>query len=338
MSTNFLGQWGYTNGILRDDSCAHDFDYSPHPGSFGDSGSHWLFQGDDLFGLNRQSSFGFDLAEGAYKHADPEPMSPSSVATTPTTSEQPVLTNGSIAVDRDAHNDNADEMDESDEFETMQSVPKKIRRTFTATSTASYSDRNGRKKKYDAPPGVWRNSGGFISTVYINKKRVYGPLRRDVSDAVKDREEMLVAKSVINTEEGMRAFVQAMKERSGPSRNSVSLTEAIENAIAMAPLGVSYRGQQMAVNSSSNRQSNKRQQSASFDIKDHQEYINDQEDYDQDVPSFNLTSVRVSSRPVRAAAKRNIYVSGGSDEAMDDHTMFVTSHDEISAGLFENSF
>ncbi len=335
MSTNFLGQWGYTNGILRDDSCVHDFDYSPHPGSFGDSGSHWLFQGDDLFGLNRQSSFGFDLAESSYKHADPEPISPSSVATTPTTSEQPV--NSSAIVGRDTHNDNADEMDESEEFDQAQQLPKKIRRTMTSTSTASYADRNGRKKKYDAPPGVWRNSGGFISTVYINKKRVYGPLRRDVSDAVKDREEMLVAKSVINTEEGMRAFVQAMKERSGPSRNSISLTEAIENAMAMAPI-MSSRVPVANTSASSNRQSVKRQSASSmYDFKGDMEDVREDEndDYDQDVQSFNISSVRASSRPVRAAAKRNIYVSGGSDEVM-DHAMFETSHDEISAGLFDS--
>jgi|LauGreDrversion4_2_1035121.scaffolds.fasta_scaffold55921_2 hypothetical protein len=326
MSSNFLGQWGYTNGILREDHSVHDFDYSPHPGSFGDSRSHWLFQG-DLFGLNGHSSFGFDLAEASYKHADPEPMSPSSVATTPTTSEQPLMTHSSMVIDRDAHIVTSDDMDDV-EFELPQNLPKKIRRSLTVPSTASYADRNGRKKKYDAPPGVWRNSGGFISTVYINKKRVYGPLRRDVSDAVKDREEMLVAKSVIETEEGMRAFVQAMKERSGPSRNSVSLTEAIESAMMMAHM-YSRGAQSVTTNSLSSRQV-KRNSSLPFFDDSMKEEIKDEDVKDEDVPAF--TSVRVSSRPVRAAAKRNIYLSGCSEEVIDQ---FEANPDYVSAGLFD---
>ena len=141
-------------------------------------------------------------------------------------------------------------------------------------------DRNGRKKKYDAPPGVWRNSGGFISTVYINKKRVYGPLRRDVNDAVRDREEMLLAKSVIQSEEGMRAFVQGMKERFGPNRHLVTV-----NDIKAAE---SY---------------------SSFTTRNNNHQTNGSSTH-----SSSSALVRVSSRPVRAAAKRNVFVAFGNDE------------------------
>lgn len=343
MSSNFLGQWGYTNGILRDDSFVHDFDYSPHPGSFGESDSNWLFQ-DDLFGLNRQSTFGLTLAESAYKHSDPEPMSPSSVATTPTTSEQPMAHSSSNGAEKDGDNEEAyDMVDDDEEYVsgsmTSQQIHKKIRRTLSSTTTASYADRNGRKKKYDAPPGVWRNSGGFISTVYINKKRVYGPLRRDVSDAVKDREEMLVAKSVINTEEGMRAFVQAMKERSGPSRNSVSLTEAIETAMSVS--GPSYSRTISLQSASANTRQSKQPQRQSVSSS-----MYDDND-DQDVEHPSITSVRVSSRPLRAAAKRNIYVTGGGGSMDDDHqptavadnhSMFEDDSSTNLSGLFESSF
>jgi hypothetical protein len=271
MQANFLGGWGFADSVMREESFTQNYDYSPRHGSFGDAGAHWMFHG-DAFGSELHNPFAFDFSE-SYKSHDPEPMSPSSVATTPTTSEQPVVVNGASNQAAVRH----DEVSYSDDeyygvIPPSSAVPKKLRRSFTHPTvimgSSASGDRNGRKKKYDAPPGVWRNSGGFISTVYINKKRVYGPLRRDVSDAVRDREEMLMAKSVINTEEGMRAFVQAMKERCGASRVSVSIADAINSA------------QEMALSNYSS--------SMSFAIPD---------------------TVRVSNRPLRSAAKRNIYVS-----------------------------
>ncbi|KAF4667249.1 hypothetical protein FOL47_003651 [Perkinsus chesapeaki] len=47
-----------------------------------------------------------------------------------------------------------------------------------------------RKKPYAAPKGVWRNNGGYNATIYVNKKRIYGPLRRNLADAVSDRRVM----------------------------------------------------------------------------------------------------------------------------------------------------
>ncbi|KAF4668662.1 hypothetical protein FOL47_002922 [Perkinsus chesapeaki] len=68
-----------------------------------------------------------------------------------------------------------------------------------------------RKKDYSAPPGVWKNSGGYISTVYINKRRIYGPLRQTLEESVRDREQMLLAKERGATEEEIRELVVTMK-------------------------------------------------------------------------------------------------------------------------------
>ncbi|KAF4681890.1 Intraflagellar transport protein 56 [Perkinsus olseni] len=66
----------------------------------------------------------------------------------------------------------------------------------------------GRRKSYGAPPGVWRNPYGYVSTVYVNKKRVYGPLRKTIEDASRDREAMVQAKEYVTSVEEMRAFVR----------------------------------------------------------------------------------------------------------------------------------
>jgi len=259
-----------------------------------------MFHGDS-FGQELHNPFAFDFSEN-YKPLETEPMSPSSVATTPTTSEQPVAVSDMVmSYDNDvvSYSD-----DDYDVLPPTTNPQKKLRRSYTvpanvsmSVSSSSTGDRNGRKKKYDAPPGVWRNSGGFISTVYINKKRVYGPLRRDVSDAVRDREEMLIAKSVINTEEGMRAFVQAMKERCGVNRVSVCISDAINSAQEMVSSIVPHSGPAASASSL--------------------------------CPA--LESVRVSNRPLRAAAKRNIYVS--SNESVTDF------HDNVNvpASYFNDS-
>ena len=267
MSSHFLHSWDFSHTVIRDEVQERDHDYSSHNGSLGDSHGNWMWQGDEAYEAHNQggSSLMFDfLDNSSLKPNHSEPVSPSSVATTPTTSEHPV----GVPAPRD------------EQYMAPSVQPTKRQRK---ASTERAVDRNGRKKKYDAPPGVWRNSGGFISTVYINKKRVYGPLRRDVADAVRDREEMSLAKTVINTEEGMRAFVQGMKERCGVNRAAVSIAEAATTV----------------------------SNSSSSPVR---------------MPTVPSTVVRVSSRPVRAAAKRNLYVSSGDDEVdvllEDDHVSF----------------
>jgi hypothetical protein len=47
-----------------------------------------------------------------------------------------------------------------------------------------------RCKAYAAPKGVWKNNGGYNATIYVHKRRIYGPIRRDLSDAIEDRKEM----------------------------------------------------------------------------------------------------------------------------------------------------
>ncbi|EER07961.1 short-chain dehydrogenase, putative [Perkinsus marinus ATCC 50983] len=68
-----------------------------------------------------------------------------------------------------------------------------------------------RKKEYLAPPGVWKNSGGYISTVYINKRRIYGPLRQTLTESVRDREQMLLAKERGASEDEIRELVVNIK-------------------------------------------------------------------------------------------------------------------------------
>ena len=256
MSNNF---WGASTGVFRDEESHLDDNRqgfaSCHPGDF--VNNSWLWGQDERF--DSTPSLLFDLSDntGMFKGGHAEPVSPSSVDTTPTTSELPLAS--------------TQHYDEDYEMSTVSniSVSKKVKKSVEAPTSI---DRNGRKKKYDAPPGVWRNSGGFISTVYINKKRVYGPLRRDVNDAVRDREEMLLAKSVINTEEGMRAFVQGMKERFGPSRQAISVNEIrAQNSGYPGPVLVERATSAQSSNSSSGG--------------------------------------RTSSRPVRAAAKRNVFTA-----------------------------
>jgi hypothetical protein len=226
----------------------------------------------------------FDLYNnsGTYgKLSYSEPVSPSSVDTTPTSSELPeVVRSNTIACDDDYE----------DPLVAQISVAKRARKAPASPA----ADRNGRKKKYDAPPGVWRNSGGFISTVYINKKRVYGPLRRDVNDAVRDREEMLLAKSVILTEEGMRAFVQGMKERFGANRQAITALD-----IQAQPPAAGIERSQSAVS--------------------------------------QVSSVsRNSSRPVRAAAKRNLFAAYSSsiDEEEPEMMQAELSSQEDFGALF----
>lgn len=255
MSASF---WDMSHTVLRDEEDVDE--------SFGFNGSaiqrlgndaNWLWGASELF--DSRPSRLFEPSDPMFgKLGQSEPVSPSSVATTPTASEMPVSSPRPVS------------RDEQEGPLCNITVSKRPRKCLPVPA-ASTIDRNGRKKKYDAPPGVWRNSGGFISTVYINKKRVYGPLRREVADAVRDREEMLMAKSVINNEEAMRAFVQGMKERCGVNRQPITSIE-IPETVSMA---------------SCERQ-------------------------------VSMPSVRASSRPIRAAAKRNVFATFSSADSLDE--------------------
>ncbi|EER03077.1 hypothetical protein Pmar_PMAR001821 [Perkinsus marinus ATCC 50983] len=72
------------------------------------------------------------------------------------------------------------------------------------------NSRGARRKDYDAPTGVWRNPYGFVSTIYVEKRRVYGPLRKTVEAASRDREALLNVKYSITSVEDMKAFVRDM--------------------------------------------------------------------------------------------------------------------------------
>lgn len=250
MSSHFLSQWDLSHAVLRDQDEELNFDYALDSHSLGNDS--WMWSSDLV---HEKPSLLFDFNESVSLKHDSEPVSPSSVETTPTTSDPVVVS--------------------SHTRDDSQDTSKRQRKSVTVQDRI---DRNGRKKKYDAPPGVWRNSGGFISTVYINKKRVYGPLRRDVADAVRDREEMLEAKVVINTEEGMRAFVHGMKER-------------------CANLSASQRQALVARSERSAAEAVRRTETT--------------------IP----TTVRVSNRPVRSAAKRNM-LTAFSDDASEGGNEF----------------
>ena len=89
-----------------------------------------------------------------------------------------------------------------------------------------------RCKAYAAPKGVWKNNGGYNATIYVHKRRIYGPIRRDLSDAIEDRKEMEDAlrelTAVHNSPEDaavleveMREVVAGLRNRSTPGRMDV---------------------------------------------------------------------------------------------------------------------
>ena len=287
--------WGVSPSVVRDeegncDYVSHGFASSNHSELMGNS---WFWNSNDSFDSTPSLLFDLNDNHGMFgKMGASEPVSPSSVDTTPTTSELPMMsTNETSRYDR--HYEDCE--DDSMHVVSTINVSKRARKSLpspvhSSNASSSQVDRNGRKKKYDAPPGVWRNSGGFISTVYINKKRVYGPLRRDVNDAVRDREEMLLAKSVIHTEEGMRAFVQGMKERFGADRQSITMND-IEPYSYMSSV---------AVVQSANRSSSSNSSST----------------------AASAAAARNSSRPVRAAAKRNVFAAFASEDNLMDEADF----------------
>lgn len=85
----------------------------------------------------------------------------------------------------------------------------------TSTITSENSDahkKRGRRKSYDAVAGVWKTNGGYISTVYIGRKRIYGPLRETPEAAGHDRLLMIEAKnSFVTNENEMRQYLQQLR-------------------------------------------------------------------------------------------------------------------------------
>ena len=85
-----------------------------------------------------------------------------------------------------------------------------------------------RCKAYAAPKGVWKNNGGYNATIYVHKRRIYGPIRRDLSDAIEDRKEMEEALRELTAihsspedaailEVEMREVVAGLRNRSTPA-------------------------------------------------------------------------------------------------------------------------
>ena len=104
-----------------------------------------------------------------------------------------------------------------------------------------------RCKAYAAPKGVWKNNGGYNATIYVHKRRIYGPIRRDLSDAIEDRKEMEDAlrelTAIHNSPEDaaileveMREVVAGLRNRSTPNRIETPSSLAPTSRILSAPI------------------------------------------------------------------------------------------------------
>ena len=99
----------------------------------------------------------------------------------------------------------------------------------SATSSSLSGVAGGKRcKAYAAPKGVWKNNGGYNATIYVHKRRIYGPIRRDLSDAIEDRKEMEEALRELTAihsspedaailEVEMREVVAGLRNRSTPA-------------------------------------------------------------------------------------------------------------------------
>lgn len=76
--------------------------------------------------------------------------------------------------------------------------------------------KRGRHKEYTAPTGVWKTNGGYISTIYVGNRRIYGPLRDNPDDAGIDRQKLIEAKSFVRNEVEMRSFISTLKASPNP--------------------------------------------------------------------------------------------------------------------------
>ncbi len=82
--------------------------------------------------------------------------------------------------------------------------------------SAPQPKKRGRHKEYTAPTGVWKTNGGYISTIYVGNRRIYGPLRDNPDDAGVDRQKLIEAKSFVRNEVEMRSFISTLKASPNP--------------------------------------------------------------------------------------------------------------------------
>jgi hypothetical protein len=125
------------------------------------------------------------------------------------------------------------------ESKTMKSAPKR-RKTAAGTPVTSETDgssppskKRGRHKEYTAPTGVWKTNGGFISTIYVGNRRIYGPLRDNPEDAGVDRQKLIEAKPHVKNEMEMRSFISALKASSSPA--TVNVEDPTNYYLIIAP-------------------------------------------------------------------------------------------------------
>ena len=88
--------------------------------------------------------------------------------------------------------------------------------TLPVTSDSVQQRKRGRHKEYTAPTGVWKTNGGYISTIYVGNKRIYGPLRESPVEAGYDRQKLIEAKTFVRNELEMRRFIVSLKTTSSP--------------------------------------------------------------------------------------------------------------------------
>jgi hypothetical protein len=81
----------------------------------------------------------------------------------------------------------------------------------SSVGAVSSKRKRGRHKEYTAPTGVWKTNGGYISTIYVGNRRIYGPLRENPEEAGVDRQKLIEAKSFAKTEADMRSFIATLK-------------------------------------------------------------------------------------------------------------------------------
>ena len=122
------------------------------------------------------------------------------------------------------------------------------RKTISNATNASVSQqrKRGRHKEYTAPTGVWKTNGGYISTIYVGNRRIYGPLRDNPEDAGVDRQKLIDAKTFVKTEIEMRNFIANLKQQSGgsvrvPVAAVQSVTDPSSLFIVSGPASVSRR-------------------------------------------------------------------------------------------------
>ena len=84
-------------------------------------------------------------------------------------------------------------------------------REVVSSLSGASSRKRGRHKEYTAPTGVWKTNGGYISTVYVGNRRIYGPLRDNAEEAGVDRQKLIEAKAFAKTESEMRSYIATLK-------------------------------------------------------------------------------------------------------------------------------